>query len=150
MTTPCRSDPKRCARCGSKLRLQWHHMDPSTKCFNIGGPLYRTTPEEIQAEKDKCIRLCRYCHQVIHVDYDLQPAHDDLPLYCRLFVQTQHDVIYTFADTCGHRRDLVASSLIHLTLPDHLTFVSAGPHPFHRKLPKASRFGGRRFPVDHA
>ena len=121
-------------------------MDPRTKCFNIGGPLYRTTPEEVEAEKRKCIRLCRYCHQVIHVDYDTQPLLADLPSYCKEFLQTDHDVLYDFIDLRGHKHSLVTSSLVHLSLPSNCTLTDVRPHPFHRTLPKGSRFGSRRFP----
>jgi len=55
-----------CAACGSidTYVIQWHHIDPSTKKFE----LWRTAwPEEkFWDEVLKCVPLCSNCHLKIH------------------------------------------------------------------------------------
>lgn len=53
----------KCFLCGYNRylgALQFHHIDPSTKSFNISG---RTICwEKLQKELDKCVLLCANCH----------------------------------------------------------------------------------------
>jgi hypothetical protein len=53
-----------CQHCGAK-DTEWHHLDKSTKRFNLGGPLQYSI-HTIQQEIDKCICLCRSCHAAVH------------------------------------------------------------------------------------
>jgi hypothetical protein len=64
-------DPKHCERCGKgstgKGSLHWHHRDPKTKVFEIGGNYsYRCSDDEIIAELRKCERICKACHRHHH------------------------------------------------------------------------------------
>jgi 5-methylcytosine-specific restriction endonuclease McrA len=62
-----------CAHCGESdiCCLDFHHVDPATKKFNVGSisPTngnYMHTPKDIEAEVAKCILLCRNCHAKLH------------------------------------------------------------------------------------
>jgi len=53
-----------CVHCGAS-EVEWHHVDKSTKLFNVGE--YRSySIKTIQQELDKCICLCRTCHAAVH------------------------------------------------------------------------------------
>jgi hypothetical protein len=57
----------RCEICGYDKclsALEFHHLDPMTKEFNISDRV--TTFEDIQAELDKCHLLCANCHREVH------------------------------------------------------------------------------------
>ncbi len=60
----------RCALCGfdqHPAALQFHHLDPSTKSFQIGeGGLTRGI-ERSRAEAAKCVLLCSNCHAQVEV-----------------------------------------------------------------------------------
>lgn len=62
-----------CVKCGeSRLYLiQFHHIDPSTKLFNIteGGSKNRNIKEEVK----KCVCLCSNCHDEFHYFYGKVP-----------------------------------------------------------------------------
>lgn len=54
--------------------LEFHHLDPNEKEFNISTSSHLTF-EKIKAELDKCILLCANCHREIHankIQYDLK------------------------------------------------------------------------------
>ena len=70
------SPPKRqrrmrqCRRCGSTHKLEWHHIDPRTKEFDIGAARrLGKTKAQAAEERKKCVLLCRNCHQVLHADW---------------------------------------------------------------------------------
>lgn len=51
----------KCIKCGTKKRLEFDHIDPSTKLFNIsecGGRTWKSFITEVE----KCQLLCRPCH----------------------------------------------------------------------------------------
>lgn len=57
----------KCERCGYKANiaaLEFHHLDPSTKEFNLSKT--RHSWEDAKRELDKCICLCSNCHKEIH------------------------------------------------------------------------------------
>ena len=60
----------RCKICGYDKyygALEWHHMVPSEKLFELALNTARTyTLAEILAEKRKCIIVCSNCHREIH------------------------------------------------------------------------------------
>lgn len=62
-----------CAKCGeSRLYvIQFHHIDPSTKSFNIteGG----SKNKDIEQEVKKCVCLCSNCHDEFHYFYGKRP-----------------------------------------------------------------------------
>jgi len=44
-----------------------HHLDPTTKSFEIGdGRTKKVGPKRIQEELDKCMCLCMNCHAKVH------------------------------------------------------------------------------------
>lgn len=45
--------------------LDFHHLDPSTKKFNISVS-YRRSTKKFLDELDKCIVLCANCHRKLH------------------------------------------------------------------------------------
>ena len=68
----------KCERCGySKCNsaLEFHHLDPSQKDFNLAkqrATSWEKNKERICAELDKCIMICANCHRELHaemVDY---------------------------------------------------------------------------------
>jgi len=48
-------------------RLEHHHVDPSTKKFNVS-EMYGYSREKIDAEIAKCVVLCAACHRKRHVE----------------------------------------------------------------------------------
>lgn len=57
-----------CIRCGYDKyygALEFHHLDPSKKDFNLGNSRL-TSFEKVKAELDKCILVCSNCHREIH------------------------------------------------------------------------------------
>jgi len=57
-----------CSQCGYNKctsALDYHHLDPSTKDFQISGN-WGLSWERIRAELDKCVLLCSNCHREIH------------------------------------------------------------------------------------
>lgn len=58
----------RCVRCGYDRcigALCFHHRDPSTKAFHIGGNANRSWEANV-AEAQKCDLLCANCHIEVH------------------------------------------------------------------------------------
>ncbi len=50
-----------CEHCGSINNIDHHHIDPSTKLFNVS-TMFHKSDEIILAEISKCIPLCKVCH----------------------------------------------------------------------------------------
>lgn len=61
---------KGCANCPEKhpACLEFHHLDPSKKEYNISGYRRRGGLKYIQKEIDKCIVLCSNCHRKLHYE----------------------------------------------------------------------------------
>lgn len=58
----------KCERCGysrSTRALSFHHTDPATKSFGLGGAHARSWAS-VKAELDKCLMLCANCHMEEH------------------------------------------------------------------------------------
>ena len=60
---------KGCAHCGYKknpVALQFHHVDPSTKLYNVACMRRSSYVQwgRIKTEMRKCIVLCAYCHSI--------------------------------------------------------------------------------------
>lgn len=62
-----------CVKCGESRPwvIQFHHIDPSTKLFNIteGGSKHKNIQEEVK----KCVCLCSNCHDEFHYFYGKVP-----------------------------------------------------------------------------
>jgi hypothetical protein len=50
--------------------LEFHHVDPDKKDFNISSKGYTRSWERVRAELDKCMILCANCHREIHAGMD--------------------------------------------------------------------------------
>jgi hypothetical protein len=61
-----------CAICGESFvtAIDFHHLDPSNKAFNIGENKGRFRIEALAAEVAKCICLCANCHRKYHAGYE--------------------------------------------------------------------------------
>lgn len=60
----------KCEMCGydkNIAALEFHHLDPSMKSFQLDSRhLSNTTKEKILEEVDKCILVCSNCHRELH------------------------------------------------------------------------------------
>lgn len=59
----------KCSICGynkSIYALQFHHLDPRKKKFNISSNIGRYSLQSIKNEIEKCIIVCANCHAEIH------------------------------------------------------------------------------------
>jgi hypothetical protein len=54
-----------CEHCGSIENIHFHHVDKSTKIYNVTR-MTCWSYKKIQAEIDKCICLCASCHNKHH------------------------------------------------------------------------------------
>lgn len=62
----------KCERCGYKehiAALEFHHIDPDNKDFNIGNHMNKNW-EFVKKELDKCVLLCSNCHRIEHSKYE--------------------------------------------------------------------------------
>lgn len=65
----------KCQKCGYAKclsALHFHHRDPNTKDFSIGGSHCRKW-ELVRAELDKCELICANCHAEVHEEV---PSHN--------------------------------------------------------------------------
>lgn len=63
----------KCSSCGYSKCLSalcFHHLDPSSKSFEITREAYRRNWKEVELELSKCILLCLNCHAEKHSEYD--------------------------------------------------------------------------------
>lgn len=56
-----------CMKCGENTSccLEFHHVDPTTKKFDIGGNTTRSWSLVLK-ELEKCVCLCSNCHKKLH------------------------------------------------------------------------------------
>ena len=66
---------KPCAKCGENrpYAIDFHHINPSEKSFQISGMVREKSRESILAEIQKCVCLCKNCHAEFHYLYGRQP-----------------------------------------------------------------------------
>ena len=61
-----------CSRCEYKKcpwALQFHHIDPAAKLFNIGNATQLVGRQKLKDEMRKCIIVCANCHAEIEHEY---------------------------------------------------------------------------------
>ena len=60
----------KCVKCGTTKNLQFDHIDPKTKCFNVNP---QDSWEKTLPELYKCQLLCKLCHleKTATVDYGI-------------------------------------------------------------------------------
>ncbi|NTV30030.1 MAG: hypothetical protein HGA80_08135 [Candidatus Omnitrophica bacterium] len=59
----------KCERCGYDKcidALEFHHVDPAIKDFNISSKGYTRSWERVKTGLEKCILLCANCHRELH------------------------------------------------------------------------------------
>jgi hypothetical protein len=63
-----------CVKCGESRYyvIDFHHIDPTTKKFNVGTAKTYSI-QTLTDEVKKCICLCRNCHQEFHYLYGNKP-----------------------------------------------------------------------------
>ena len=65
-----------CQKCGYNKYgavLEWHHLDPTEKDFNLSDWLKKDSAkcwEQYKEETKKCILLCANCHREWHIEHD--------------------------------------------------------------------------------
>lgn len=59
--------------------LGFHHIDPVTKRFQLGGMCLTYNLEKILREAKKCVLLCNNCHTEIHVGIQVIPPKIRIP-----------------------------------------------------------------------
>lgn len=52
-----------CGVCASRVRLEFDHIDSTSKIFNISDKLGRVSREVLDKELNKCQLLCGKCHR---------------------------------------------------------------------------------------
>lgn len=64
-----------CAKCGETRPyvIDFHHIDPKEKSFNINRKTSKSDFSVIEKEVKKCICLCRNCHMEYHFFYGQNP-----------------------------------------------------------------------------
>ncbi|MBF0618729.1 MAG: hypothetical protein HQL19_01020 [Candidatus Omnitrophica bacterium] len=59
----------RCESCGYDRcmdALEFHHVDPAQKDFNVSSRGYSRSWERVKVELGKCMILCANCHRELH------------------------------------------------------------------------------------
>ena len=64
-----------CVKCGENrlCAIDFHHINPMQKSFDIGSTQSQHKFDEIEAEAKKCVCLCRNCHMEFHHIYGQRP-----------------------------------------------------------------------------
>lgn len=72
-----------CIKCGEirKYVIDFHHIDPSIKSFNINLCIKERSWSTFKEEIQKCVCLCRNCHQEFHYLYGNLPTKENLLEY---------------------------------------------------------------------
>ncbi len=56
----------KCNNCDSKKNLIWHHIHPDAKVRTTGNAKPNNRLRKL--ERAKCMRLCKKCHKLLHLD----------------------------------------------------------------------------------
>ena len=92
----------KCIKCGSTEELEFDHIDPSTKQFNISDAWkFNNRNEKLQIELDKVQLLCSSCHKEKH-----KSPHGTLARYrdckCELCLTVKREYMREYRKT--HKR----------------------------------------------
>lgn len=68
---------KDCSTC-----YDFHHIDPATKKFGIGGKGITRQYDKLIEEVDKCLLLCKNCHAELH-DLEYKQKNDEAKIKCQ-------------------------------------------------------------------
>ena len=107
----------KCEYCGYNQNisaLDFHHLDPSTKSFQLDSRHFSNTNlESLQEELDKCILLCANCHREEHnPDYNIDKIHNILQNSSkRSFSSTEDIKKGSVCPTCGNRFKKVSGKI---------------------------------------
>ena len=83
----------KCVSCGAGEELEFDHVDPATKSFNVGQHLGRYSEKKLREELSKCQLLCKDCHR----KKTGLAAHGTRPCYvggCRCEACTEANKLY--------------------------------------------------------
>lgn len=71
-----------CVKCGEQRLyvIDFHHIDPSKKSFNIHRVTAKKNFKIIEDEVAKCVCLCRNCHAEFHTFYGQNPKNPEFAL----------------------------------------------------------------------
>ena len=64
-----------CVKCGEDRLyvIDFHHINPSEKAFNINRKTCKSDFSVIENEVSKCVSMCRNCHAEFHYFYGVNP-----------------------------------------------------------------------------
>lgn len=65
----------KCEKCGYNKcneALEFHHLNPETKLFDISSNCYNHKWSDVEKELDKCIMLCANCHRELHSEMNIE------------------------------------------------------------------------------
>ncbi|MEK6276866.1 MAG: hypothetical protein AABM29_02490 [Actinomycetota bacterium] len=71
-----------CAICGydrSPVALEFHHLDPATKSFNLSIRGITRSIDKLRAEARKCVLLCAICHAEVEAGIAKLPLELEVP-----------------------------------------------------------------------
>lgn len=63
----------KCCRCGSlypPCAMEFHHIDPTKKLFEVSGQMMVCSWEKLAPELRKCELVCVICHRIEHTSFD--------------------------------------------------------------------------------
>lgn len=58
-----------CVKCGGTDNLEFDHIDPTTKLFNLATGLHSKAWDIVLTELEKCQLLCVDCHKIKTLEY---------------------------------------------------------------------------------
>ena len=113
----CKLRDNRCERCGEKYDshiLDFHHLDPTTKEFELSVHNLTDQPwPRVLDEAAKCRMVCSNCHRQIHqeeADADTNSRHRDgraaaqlSKCHCLAIKEMSADGVELYADVAGYR-----------------------------------------------
>lgn len=99
----------KCSKCGyhqNMAALEFHHVNPSEKCFQLDARhLSNTNMERIIEESKKCILLCSNCHREVHNPEQDIEAIQEISFSNKSLVSPKKK--QTVCENCGKEFDVV-------------------------------------------